>query len=80
MLFFTGLDTEMWTALWTFLNPSPETIFSVRSAVKEEEGRSRYPGAGRKPTLSLEDELLLHVDAPSFRTNEKRFSVSIWRL
>ena len=59
MLFFTGLDTEMWTALWTFLNPSPETILSVRSAVKEEEGRSRYPGAGRKPTLSLEDELLL---------------------
>ena len=47
MLFFTGLDTEMWTALWTFLNPSPETILSVGSAVKEEEGRSRYPGAGR---------------------------------
>ena len=49
----------MWTAVWTFLNPSPETIFSVRSAVKEEEGRSRYAGAGCKPTLSLEDELLL---------------------
>ena len=46
MLFFTRLDTEMWTALWTFLNPSPETILSVRSAVKEEEVRSRYPGAG----------------------------------
>ena len=51
MLFFTGLDTEMWTALWTFLNPSPETILSVRYAVKEEEGGSRYPGAARKPTL-----------------------------
>ena len=51
MLFFTGLDTEMWTALWTFLNPSAETILSGRYAVKEEEGRSRYPGAGRKPTL-----------------------------
>ena len=29
--------------------------------MKEEEGRSRYPGAGRKPTpkFSLEDEILL---------------------
>ena len=57
LMFLTGLDTDMWNALWKYLKPSPETVLSVRSAAKED--RLRCPGAGRKPTLNLEDEMLL---------------------
>ena len=56
-MFLTGLVTHMWNALWKYLKPSPEKVFGVRSAAKED--RLRYPGAGRKPTLNLEHEMLL---------------------
>ena len=59
LMFLTGLNVGMWSALWQFLKPSPTDVISRRSAEKEAEGRLNCPGAGRKPSLTMEDELLL---------------------
>ena len=59
LMFLCGLSPEMWSALWMFLEPLPTAILSERCAAKEEDGRLNCPGAGRKPILDVEDELLL---------------------
>ena len=40
------------------LKATPANIQSAKSATSEAEGGVNCPGAGRKPTLSLEDQLL----------------------
>ena len=59
MLFLTGLSKDMWHALWTYLKPSRENVLSAKSAAAEAAGRTNAPGAGRKPILDLEDQLLV---------------------
>ena len=34
LIFFTGLDLDMWQALWNFLKPSPGNVVSAKSAAK----------------------------------------------
>ena len=38
LMFLTGLNVGMWSALWQFLKPSPTDVISRRSAEKEAEG------------------------------------------
>ena len=57
--FFTDLSKDMWSALWDFLKPTRENLLSASSAAAEASGRVNAPGAGRPPTLSMEDELLM---------------------
>ena len=39
--FFTGLDSEQWTAVWAFFKPSRENVRSAKYVAKDEEGRER---------------------------------------
>lgn len=59
LFFLSGVSSDVWDLLWNFLKPSRETVVSGKSAATEAEGRVNCPGAGRKPTLDLEDELLV---------------------
>ena len=36
LLFYTGIDQEMWDCLWNFLKPSPGAILSNRASIDEE--------------------------------------------
>ena len=59
LLYLTGVDLDMWKALWGFPKASPTNVVSGASAATEAKGRVNFAGAGRKATLSLEDQLLL---------------------
>ena len=59
LMFLTGLTLPIWNALWSFLKASPKNVLSAKSAATEVEGRVRFPGAGRKPVLSMEDQLFM---------------------
>lgn len=56
--FLTGLSPEIWDSVWAVLKPS-DGMQSQKSAAKELEGRQLAPGGGRKPELSLEDEMMM---------------------
>ena len=57
LMFFTGINKEIWSALWFLLQPEGGGIVSNRSVM--DGVRKRSTGAGRKDELSLEDQLLL---------------------
>ena len=59
MLFLTGLSKDMWHALWTYSKPSRENVLSAKAAAAGAAGRTNAPGAGRKPILDLEDQLMV---------------------
>ena len=59
LLFLTGISIDIWDLLWKFLKATRETVLSVKCAAKEAEGSLNCPRAGHKPSLTLEDELLL---------------------
>lgn len=59
LAYLTGLTQDMWRALWQYLKPSRADVLSAQSAESESKGRVNAPGAGRKPVLSMEDELLV---------------------
>ena len=58
LFFLTGISLQVWNALWTFLRPTAEGVVNAKSAVKKAEGRLNCPGAGAKPSLDLEDQML----------------------
>ena len=80
-MYLTGLIIENWDALWEFLDPSPENVLSAKSAATEEEGRLNCPGAGRKPQLSQDDQLLMTMMRLRLGRNEQdlayQFGVSV---
>ena len=41
------------------MRPTAEGVVSAKSAAKKAEGRLNCPGAGAKPSLDLEDQMLL---------------------
>lgn len=51
----------MWHALWVFLKLSPENIVSAKSAASEAGGHLIAPVPGRKPSSSLENQLLMTI-------------------
>ena len=55
----TGLIVRAWNALWTILKPTSENILSAKSVTTETTDRQNRPSAGRKLSLSLENQLLL---------------------
>lgn len=60
LAFLTGLNRETWDALWEVLQVSEHDIQSQAAAAREKEvGRKISTGSGRKPALSLEDQLLV---------------------
>ena len=69
--FFTGLSKDMWSTLWDFLKPTRENLLSASSAAAEAGGRVNAPGAGRPPTLSMEDELLMTLMRIRLATEEQ---------
>ena len=60
LAFLTELNRETWDALWKVLQVSEHGIQSQAAAAREKEvGRKISTGSGRKPALSLEDQLLV---------------------
>lgn len=57
--FLTGLNRQTWDSVWAFLQPSEENVLSTHASAAIEKGRKIAHGRGRKPSLSLEDQLLL---------------------
>ena len=53
------------------MEPSLEAVLSAKSAATEECGRINFSGAGRKPALSQEDQLLMALMTPRLARNEQ---------
>ena len=76
LLFFTGLELSMWSALWTFMKPVGG-ILSGR--VDTSEYRLNNYGGGRKDKLSLEDQLMMTM--MQLRWGDRARSwLPVWRV
>ena len=71
LMYMTGLTLQIWNTLWEFLEPSLEDVLSAKSAAIEERGRINFSGAGRKPALSQEDQLLMTLMRRRLARNEQ---------